>query len=236
MYISTDAIILKNIPYKETSIISRIFSKETGKISIIFKGAKRQKNNISGSIEPGNLINITFFDKPNLKVSREIKLIKAYYNSRKYLTNFYYNMAIISLIDKLCMENQCYPNLYNNIIEIFDYIDQQKMNIEILFIYFLIQLNKNIGYEIDFKNSFSALSNEKVSSKDMQLINIFNQDISSIEQLNNKVSGKIDLINSLKIAIYKHMKNNVIDLNDIYAINMLKSMNDERTSRTDQAI
>ena len=236
MYISTDAIILKNIPYKETSIISRIFSKETGKISIIFKGAKRQKNNISGSIEPGNLINITFFDKPNLKVSREIKLIKAYYNSRKYLMNFYYNMAIISLIDKLCMENQCYPNLYNNIIEIFDYIDQQKMNIEILFIYFLIQLNKNIGYEIDFKNSFSALGNEKVSSKDMQLINIFNQDISSIEQLNNKVSGKIDLINSLKIAIYKHMKNNVIDLNDIYAINMLKSMNDERTSRTDQAI
>ena len=235
MYISTDAIILKNIPYKETSIISRIFSKETGKISIIFKGAKRQKNNISGSIEPGNLINITFFDKPNLKVSREIKLIKAYYNSRKYLMNFYYNMAIISLIDRLCMENQCYPNLYNNIIEIFDYIDQQKMNIEILFIYFLIQLNKNIGYEIDFENSFSALSNEKVSSKDMKLINIFNQDISSL-QLNNKLSGKIDLIKSLKIAIYKHMKNNVIDLNDIYAINMLKSMNDERTSRTDQAI
>ena len=232
MYISTDAIILKNIPYKETSIISRVFSKETGKISIIFKGAKRQKNNISGSIEPGNLINITFFDKPNLKVSREIKLIKAYYNSRKYLMNFYYNMAIISLIDKLCMENQCYPNLYNNIIEIFDYIDQQKMNIEILFIYFLIQLNKNIGYEIDFENSFSALSNEKVSSKDMKLINIFNQDISSL-QLNNKLSGKIDLIKSLKIAIYKHMKNNVIDLNDIYAINMLKSMNDERTSRTD---
>jgi len=236
MYISSDAIILKNIPYKETSIISRIFSKETGKISIIFKGAKRQKNNISGSIEPGNLINITFFDKPNLKVSREIKLIKAYYNSRKYLTNFYYNMAIISLIDKLCMENQCYPNLYNNIIKIFDYIDQQKISVEISFIYFLIQLNKNIGYEIDFENSFSALSNEKVSSKNMKLINIFNEDISSLEKLNYKVNGKIDLINSLKIAIYKHMKNNVIDLNDIYAINMLKSMNDERTSRTDQAI
>lgn len=236
MYISTDAIILKNIPYKETSIISRIFSKETGKISIIFKGAKRPKNNISGSIEPGNLINITFFDKPNLKVSREIKLIKAYYNSRKYLMNFYYNMAIISLIDKLCMENQCYPNLYNNIIEIFDYIDQQKMNSEILFIYFLIQLNKNIGYEINFENFFSAPRNDKIRPKDIELINIFHQDIANIQQLDNEMSGKIDLINSLKIAIYKHMKNNVIDLNDIYAINMLKSMNDERTSRTDQAI
>ena len=236
MYISTDAIILKNIPYKETSIISRIFSKETGKISIIFKGAKRQKNNISGIIETGNLINITFFDKPNLKVSREIKLIKAYYNSRKYLTNFYYNMAIISLVDKLCMENQYYPNLYNNVIEIFDYIDQQKINIEILFIYFLIQLNRNIGYEINFEIFFSLVNNDNVSSKDLELIKIFNEDISNLEQLDNEMSGKIDLINSLKIAIYKHMKNNVIDLNDIYAINMLKSMNDERTSRTDQAI
>tara|TARA_B100000676_G_C17390358_1_gene489925 strand:- start:117 stop:554 length:438 start_codon:yes stop_codon:yes gene_type:complete len=145
-------------------------------------------------------------------------------------------MAIISLIDKLCMENQCYPNLYNNIIEIFDYIDQQKINIEISFIYFLIQLNRNIGYEINFENFFSVVSNDKVSSKELELINIFNEDISSLQQLDKKMSGKIDLINSLKIAIYKHMKNNVIDLNDIYAINMLKSMNDERTSRTDQAI
>lgn len=236
MYISTDAFILKNIPYKETSIISRVFSKETGKISIIFKGAKRQKNNISGSIEPGNLINITFLNKPNLKVSREIKLIKAYYNSRKYLTNFYYNMAIISLIDKLCMENQHYSNLYNIIIEIFDYMDQKKMNIEILFIYFLIQLNKNIGYEINFDNAFTGPINNSISSEDVELIKILNQDIASLQKLDNKMIGKIDLINSLKIVIYKHMKHNVIDLNDIYAINMLKSMNDERTSRTDQAI
>ena len=38
MYISTDAIILKNIPYKETSIISRIFSKETGNVVDLWEG------------------------------------------------------------------------------------------------------------------------------------------------------------------------------------------------------
>ena len=61
MFISTDAIILKNTPYKETSLISRLFSKEQGKISVIFKGAKRNNNNISSIIELANVINITYY-------------------------------------------------------------------------------------------------------------------------------------------------------------------------------
>ena len=58
MYISTDAIILKNTNFKESSIISRIYTYDHGKISVIFKGAKRGKNNVSGIIEPGNIIHI----------------------------------------------------------------------------------------------------------------------------------------------------------------------------------
>ena len=86
MFISTDAIILKNTPYQETSIISRLFTKDTGKISAIFKGAKRKTNNLSGVIEPGNVINITFYDKPNLKLSKEVKLIKLTITQEKYST------------------------------------------------------------------------------------------------------------------------------------------------------
>ena len=47
MYISTDAIILKNTPYKESSVISRLFTYDYGKVSVIFKGAKKSKNNIT---------------------------------------------------------------------------------------------------------------------------------------------------------------------------------------------
>ena len=75
MFISTDAIILKNTLYKETSIISRLFSKEQGKISVIFKGAKRSKNNVAGIVEPGNIISITYYNKSNLKVSKESSCI-----------------------------------------------------------------------------------------------------------------------------------------------------------------
>ena len=63
MFISTDAIILKNTPYQDSSIISRLFTREQGKLSVIFKGAKKNKGNLSGIIEPGNIINITFYDR-----------------------------------------------------------------------------------------------------------------------------------------------------------------------------
>ena len=72
MFISTDAIILKNTPYKETSIISRLFSKEQGKISVIFKGAKRNNKSIAAVIEPGNIVNITYYNKSTIKVAKEI--------------------------------------------------------------------------------------------------------------------------------------------------------------------
>ena len=47
-----------------------------------------------------------------------------------------------------------------------------------------------------------------------------------------QMANKLDLLNRLKIIIYRHMKHHVIDLNEIYSINMLKSINHERTSRS----
>ena len=89
MYISTDAIILKNTAYKESSIISRLFTYEHGKVSVIFKGAKKSKNNISAIIEPANIINITYYNNnSNLKNVKEVNLKKFYYNTLKVLDNY----------------------------------------------------------------------------------------------------------------------------------------------------
>ena len=44
MIINTDAIVLKTFSYGETSLISRCFTKDKGKISFIIKGAKSKKN------------------------------------------------------------------------------------------------------------------------------------------------------------------------------------------------
>ena len=221
MFISTDAIILKNTPYKETSIISRLFSKEQGKISVIFKGAKRSKNNIAGIIEPGNIIGITYYNKSNLKVSKEVNLITIYYNSRKVLDNYYYTMAVISILDKLCVENIKQIYIYDLAVSVFDKLNKCEVNSNLIFIYFLIKINKLLGFELPTNTSNHL--NEDI----MTIIKQFDTTIHVLDTIDSHLANKIDLINQLKIIIYKHMKHYIIDLNDIHAVNMLKN---ERTS------
>ena len=229
MFISTDAIILKNTPYKETSIISRLFSKEQGKISVIFKGAKRSKNNVAGIVEPGNIISITYYNKSNLKVSKEINLVKIYYNTRKVLEHYYYTMAIISILDKVCMEDIEQSDIYNLSVSVFDKINEREINTNLIFIYFLIQINKLLGFELPTDQA-SLLADNHSQDNPISIIRELHNSIDVLDNINSDLINKIDLINQLKIIIYKHMKRYVIDLNDIHAVNMLKQIKDERIS------
>ena len=151
--------------------------------------------------------------------------MQTHYSSRKILTHYYYTMAIISLIDKLCMDHERYTALYDLSVNILEKMDEQKIDIEILFIYFLLHLNQQIGYELNIINS--------KESDNIDITNFFNQLNNSIDILYDidiDIIRKIDLINKLKIIIYRHMKHHVIDLNDIHAINMLKDIKNERSS------
>ncbi len=230
MFISTDAIILKNTPYKETSIISRLFSKKQGKIAVIFKGAKRSKNNLSGIVEPGNIINITYYDKPNLKISKETNLINIYYNTRKILTNYYYTMAIVSILDKVCVENTQQLDIYNLSVNVLDKINECKINTNLIFIYFLIHINKFIGFELPIDQANVLANNHLYNDATIHMIKKLNNSIDILNNIDTNLINKIDLINQLKIIIYQHMKRYILDLNDIYAVNILKSINNETTS------
>ncbi len=218
MYITTDAIILKNINYRETSVISRIFTYDYGKISIIFKGAKRKNNNITSIIELGNVVNITYYAKStsDLKTSREVSLVYHYPSSHKVLLNYYYNMAIISLLDKLCHEDYPHNRLYRSAIQTMKIIDLNQYSNDILFLYFLLNLNNSLGFKISSDNPELQL-----------LIDKLENDINYIEQINNKLLDIQDSMNRIKIIIYKNMKKNLIDLNDIYAIKMLRKINND---------
>tara|TARA_Y100000814_G_scaffold283798_1_gene250080 strand:- start:311 stop:982 length:672 start_codon:yes stop_codon:yes gene_type:complete len=215
MYISTDAIILKNIPYKESSVISRLFTYEHGKISVIFKGAKKGKNNISAIIEPSNIVHITYYNgKSNLKNVKEVNLKTTFPNTRKFLDNYYYMMAIVALLDKVCEENHKEESLFILLITIFNNINNQDARVDIIFLYFLFQFNKTLGLQVDLLTIDNSMHNY------IKILNQNNQDISKIEEFLIK---NIDLLKNIKMIIYKHMKDCLIDLNDIHAIKILRN-------------
>ena len=222
MYISTEAIILKNINFKESSLISRIFSYEHGKISIIIKGARKSKNNIISIVESGNIVNCTFYDgKSSLKNIKEISCKKNHIHTRNDLLSYYFSMAIISILDKSLHDHQHLKNLYNLSIHSLDCIDSKTTNLDIIFIHFLIHLINDLGFNIL----------DTVNINDSEIVKIVDS-LTKCHDLNLVDQFPSTLINKIKIILYQHMKNNIIDLNDIQAIHMIKKLKNEKSTRS----
>ena len=78
MIINTNAIVLKTFSYGETSLISRCFTEDRGKISFIIKGAKSKKNLIAPYFQPLSYINIIFNEneKRELQIVSKVSFVK----------------------------------------------------------------------------------------------------------------------------------------------------------------
>ena len=102
MFINSSAIVLKAIPFSDTSLICRLFTKEKGKISIIAKGARRKKNPLVSILECGNIIRLQYI----FKESRDIQLLKEasfsynIYNIRDNLEKLLTLYTIVEIMDK----------------------------------------------------------------------------------------------------------------------------------------
>ena len=84
MLISTNAVVLKTIPFGESSIISRLFTKDHGKITVMAKGAWRPKNTTGPMLEPMNHISIQYYHKKSrqIQVLKDAHLVQQFFNIR----------------------------------------------------------------------------------------------------------------------------------------------------------
>ena len=137
MLISTSAIVLKTIPYGDTSIISRMFTEDQGKVTILAKGAWRPKNNAGALLEPMNHIHLQYYHKS----SREIQILKdgvfnqQFSNLRKELNKIIVGLAIVEMMDKSTMDNNPFPILYRLGWRVLKKLNDEKQNIWWVFMF-----------------------------------------------------------------------------------------------------
>ena len=228
MILTTQAVVLDSIPYQDSSLIIRLFTEELGKISIIVKGAKRRKNNISLITEPGNIISITLNYKStkNLQIPSEIDLIYSPPEIRNNIKTLHYVMAIVSITDKCCHENEQISELFALLhfiiseLSIFD-------NNELMLCFFLIHINRLFGFMIHSKecnicndeivsgyvNSDYLICCNKCSGSSKYILTQ-----EALMGVNNLMSYNIKTIVDLPIIkkyLYLYTKKHLIDLKNI---------------------
>jgi DNA repair protein RecO (recombination protein O) len=152
--IATNAIVLKRIPYGDTSVICRMFTEKMGKVSILAKGAWRPKNASGPLLEPINHIHIQFYNKNtrDLQILKDAGFIQQFPSLRNSLDRIILAFAIVEIIDKSSLESNPSPILYRLGWRILDKLNDGNQNQWIVFSFFLYQLSLRLGFMPNISN------------------------------------------------------------------------------------
>ncbi|MBA2124479.1 DNA repair protein RecO [bacterium Unc6] len=95
-------IVIKYYPFKETSRIATILTKESGKIRAVAKGYHRKKSNFGSTLEPLTCINFVFYENPKKDyfLISQADIIKRYENIRNNYEKLICGSIILDMTDK----------------------------------------------------------------------------------------------------------------------------------------
>ncbi len=148
--IKTEGVVLSKIKYGESSVIARIFTKEKGKISVILKGARSPKSKTGKLVNPLNLLEIIYYNKPTREIQllSEATLIKHFNSIRADYDAMIFASAILELTDKLIHSDEPNERLFKGIVRIFDLMNSTPAFAEMFFVKFLFFFIEILGYKL----------------------------------------------------------------------------------------
>tara|TARA_A100001011_G_scaffold372123_1_gene430195 strand:+ start:555 stop:1253 length:699 start_codon:yes stop_codon:yes gene_type:complete len=148
MIVNTQAIVLKSISYGETSMISRCFSKNKGKISLIVKGAKSKKNPKVSYFQPLSYVELVYNEKPNrnLNVLSKVSFIESWQNIFNNIRSLSLSVAILELTEKIILEGDPHPKLFQVLKNVLKEYNKSPDNANLLFWFYECALLTHLGF------------------------------------------------------------------------------------------
>ena len=199
MIINTDAIVLKTFFYGETSLISRCFTRDKGKISFIIKGAKSKKNLISPYFQPLSFINIIYKEneKRELQIVSKVTFVEIWTQIPLSLKKISLTQSILEMSDFTLEKNDPHPNLFNILVKTFQIFESGDIDENILFWNYECKILSEMGFMINMEDDFdsgliSLKLNDKIIDTIQQIINgnILDIDLDTISLEDKKKVSK----------------------------------------------
>lgn len=104
------ALILQHRPYRESSLLLEVFTRDFGIVSVLAKGVRKEKSKMAGLLLPFTLLNISYLDKSELKTLIQAEYLGSYALQRLALyCGFYVN----ELVQKFLHKHDPHPELFD---------------------------------------------------------------------------------------------------------------------------
>ena len=145
----TQGLVLSRINYGESDRILTVLTKDFGKITLIAKGARKEKSRLSGGIELFSLSEISFVEgRGGMGTLVGVKLIKQYSNFFNDLAKIEFGYSCLKLINKYTTE-ETDPEYFHIIIQLFQALDDTKLTLSAISVWWVLQLSNITGHAIN---------------------------------------------------------------------------------------
>ncbi|MCX8056720.1 MAG: DNA repair protein RecO [Ignavibacteria bacterium] len=140
--------VLKKKKFRETSKLITIFAENAGKINLVAKGVRTPKSKTSAVLEPLNLIEFVYYDKPtrDLQYISSAEFIDDFSNIKSDYEKIKIAYAVIELTNYFSHEGQVNNELFDLVYNTLVSLDKNQRPNFNLFIDFIIKLCEISGY------------------------------------------------------------------------------------------
>ena len=106
------AIVLKRFNYQDADRFVTLFSAERGKVSGLAKGIRKLTSRKRASLEPGNLVKLSFVNGHKTPIITESELIYSFPTAKLNLPRITQLQQLLEIIDLLTVEEEPYPKVF----------------------------------------------------------------------------------------------------------------------------
>lgn len=103
------AYILQHRPYRESSVLLEVFTRDFGIVSMLAKGVRKEKSKMAGVLQPFSLLMLSYLDKHELKVLTQAEYV--YSHSLRRL-GLYCGFYVNELVQMLLHKHDPHPDLF----------------------------------------------------------------------------------------------------------------------------
>lgn len=158
MQVKTRGIVLNFIKYKESSIITKIYTEELGAISCIVNGVRSSKSKSSkiGLYQALTLLDLVVYHRHNQSLHRvsEAKIDFPYQSIPFEMGKTTIALFLTEMLGKVLKEEEKNEDLFDFMNSSFESFDEMKGNFANFHLQFLIQLTEYLGFGIFSLASF----------------------------------------------------------------------------------
>lgn len=154
MITKTEAIVLRTVDYRESSLIATLFTRKHGKIAVIARGARRPKSKFAAFLVPGQYLEVVYYMKSSRAVQTlsDASYLKKLGQLRVNMEKMALTLTTLELVAQIIHDNEVNEPVFQFLENMLPWVDQADEITKKLFPYIQIRLAELVGIGLQSEN------------------------------------------------------------------------------------